>query len=114
MKDLAQLPDDKVTQNDRSYRKCAGEVLDMWTDVRAGALSIRPFQSKPLAFAADAAPMGIQWRFGTWVRVGRRICGWRDRLFVWLIAGVRRDIWEILGGSLGLRSGEVSADTRLA
>jgi len=41
------------------------------TNVRAGALSIRSIvSSKPLAFAAGAAPMGIQWRFGAGVLVG--------------------------------------------
>ena len=62
-------------KNDRSYRKCAGEDAS-GLDGRSGRRTFdKTVSSKPLAFAVDAAPMGIQWRFGTGVRVGRRICG---------------------------------------
>ena len=46
---------------------------------RTGCSGRRTFDkavsSKPLVFAADAAPMGIECGFGTSVLVGRRACG---------------------------------------
>src|SRR6266478_8685176 len=42
-------------------------------DGRAGRRTFdKTVSSKPLAFAAGAAPMGIEWRFATRVRVGSR------------------------------------------
>ena len=58
--------------------------------------------SKPLAFAADAAAMGIQWRCGTWVRVGTRIFRRMDRPFGGLISLVaRRIFWRAAGSMIG-------------
>ena len=85
-----------------------------WTDVRAGALSIRPFQ---------VSRWRLRWTRHLWVFNGVLVreyglegafVGWRDRLYVWLIATARPDIVEILEVSLVLRSGEASTDTRLA
>ena len=66
-----------------------------------------------LTFAADAAPMGIQWRFGTRVRVGVGIFGRWIGHFGGLIADGERRYVEDLGVSLVMRSGEASTDTRL-
>ena len=44
----------------------------MRTDVWGRRTFDKAVSSKPLAFAADAAPMGIQCGFGTRVLVGRR------------------------------------------
>ena len=87
---------------------------DVRTDVWGRRTFDKAVSSKPLAFAADAAPMGIQWGFGTRVMVGRRICGVEGSTLRGLIATARPDIVEILEVSLVLRSGEASTDTRLA
>ena len=57
------------------------------TDAGAGALFDKTVSSKPLAFAADAAPMGIEWRFDTggtgWSAPLKRM----DRAFEKVIVG---------------------------
>jgi hypothetical protein len=72
---------DLVAINDRSYRKCAGEDAPGADGCSGRRTFDKTVSSKPLAFAADAAPMGIQWRFGTRVRVGTRIFGRMDQPF---------------------------------
>ena len=58
--------------NDRSYRKSAGEI-SFGAYERAGRRTFdKTVSSRPLAFAAGAAPMGIEWRFAIWVGVGAR------------------------------------------
>jgi len=68
--------DSLVTRNDRSYRKCAGE--DGWGANECGGRRTfdKTVSSKPLAFAADAAPMGIDCFSGTRVRVYGHREGW--------------------------------------
>ncbi len=59
--------------NNRSYRKCAGED-GSGADRYSGRRSFdKTVSSKPLAFAAGAAAMGIEWRFGTRIRFGVHI-----------------------------------------
>ena len=73
--------------NDRSYRKCAG-ADGSGADGCSGRRSFdKTVSSKPLAFAADAAPMGIEWHFGTQIRFGARLEGRTDRCFEKLMAG---------------------------
>ena len=43
--------------------------------VRARRTFDKTVSSKPLAFTADAAAMGIEWRFGTRIRVEARTPG---------------------------------------
>jgi hypothetical protein len=100
--------------NDRSYRKCAGENASGAGGCSGRRTFDKTVSSKPLAFAADAAPMGIQWRFGTRVRVGVRIFGGWIGHFGGVIAGDERRYVEDFGVSLVMRSGEASTDTRLA
>ncbi len=65
--------------NDRSYRKCAGED-GSGADGYSGRRSFdKTVSSKPLAFAAGAAAMGIQCRSGTQVRVGGCLSGDSNR-----------------------------------
>jgi len=59
----------QVLPNDRSYRKCAGENAP-GADRSSGRRTFdKTVSSKPLAFAADAAAMGIDCLSGTRVRV---------------------------------------------
>ena len=97
--------------NDRSYRKCAGEDAP-GVDGGSGRRTFdKTVSSKPLAFAADAAPMSIQWRFGTRVRVGVGIFGRWIGHFGGLIADGERRYVEDFGVSLVMRSGEASRHT---
>jgi hypothetical protein len=93
------------TPNDRSYRKCAGEDASCGNECSSRRTFDKAVSSKPLAFAADAGPMGIECRFGTRVRVGRCICG-VEGLTLW-----RADH----GGEAGYYGdfGSVAGNTRL-
>ena len=82
-------------------------------DVRAGALSIRPFQ---------VSRWSLRWTRHPWVLnavlvlgygLEDAFVGWKDRPCGGLITGARQDIGEILAVSLVIRSGEASVGTRL-
>jgi hypothetical protein len=62
-------PDDSRTKNDRSYRKHAGEDTSGTAERQGRRAFDKTVSSKPLAFAAGAAAMGIEGAFGTRVRV---------------------------------------------
>jgi hypothetical protein len=63
-----------VAVNDRSYRKCAEEYVPGANGCPGRRTFDKTVSSKPLAFAADAAPMGIECRFGT------QVLGWKAHL----------------------------------
>ncbi len=99
------------TRNDRSYRKCAG--ADGWgADGCSGRCTFdKTVSSKPLAFAADAATMGIEWHFGTrgtgWSAPSKRM----DRPFEKGIVGGAAGHWEL---RRAMQWNEASTDTRVA
>jgi len=83
--------------NDRSYRKCAGADGSGADRCSNRCTFDKTVSSKPLVFAADAAPMGIEWRFGT------RGTGWSaplkrmDRPLGKVIVGGEDGHWELTG-----------------
>jgi hypothetical protein len=83
------------------------------TDVSGRRTFDKTVSSKPLAFAADAAPMGIQWRFGTQVRAGVRISGGMAGAFGGPDRWCREGYVEEFGVSPVMRWGEASTDTRV-
>lgn len=58
-------PGGLVPRNDRSYRKCAGEDAPGADGCSGRRTFDKTVSSGPLAFAAGAAAMGFQCRFGT-------------------------------------------------
>ena len=98
-------------RNARSYRKCAGEDGSGADGCWGRRTFDKTVSRKALAFAGDAGPMGIEWRFGTRVRVGACSLGGIGRPFGKLIAG-----GEVGYGGLpvAMRSSEERTPTRLA
>ena len=82
-------------------------------DVRAGALSIRPFQVSRWRLRRTRHPWVLNADLVRRYRLEGGLVGWRDRLCGGPITGARPDIAEILAVSPVIRPGEASTDTHL-
>ena len=85
----------------------------MGRDVRAGALSIRPFQVSRWRLRRTRAPWVLNADLVRGYGLKGALAGWKGRPCGGLITGARPDIAEISAVSLVIRSGEDGTDTRL-
>jgi hypothetical protein len=82
-------------------------------DVRAGTLSIRPFQVSRWRLRRTRHPWVLNADLVRRYRLEGGLAGWRDRLCGGPITGARPGIAEILAVSPVIRPGEASTDTHL-
>ena len=81
-------------------------------DVRAGALSIRPFQVSRWRLRRTRHPWVLNAYLVRRCRLECELVGWGDRLCGWLITRAMPGFAEIVAVSLVIGLGEASTDTR--